>query len=1203
MRVVRLGVAAMAFVGGVVPAFADVLPRASTADGAVIERKSGEEVQFVESRDWQGVEVNQDLLAGDTLRTNALGSLAIRFADKTLVRMARETVLRVRKIDGTSDSLLNLEGGTIWGRAERGGSGIVIDTPAAAAAIRGTDWSLNTTGNRTTLTVLEGTVELRNAHGSIVVNQGEGAVATLGEAPRKYVLVNLEEREQILLYGEIRDMFITLPVSDESTVDARGERRRLLERPEASRSREDWLKLAELALAADGRRVAQDALSRLPRPLPGALEARAVLVEALIAGNALRYDEAIRLFREARPKLSGERRVMADYGEWIASSLAYPDKKTVPAYLARTPATPGEAAVQASVVAHLRGQTEAIALLQEAERRFPDDAGLPAMRASLALQLDRREEARTALDRARSIDPDDVAYLTTNARYRSVMSSDLDGALADLKRAVEIAPGDDAAWDEIGLVQSDRNAPIEADAAHRRAASLNPENVAVRANYARFLMDNDQMAAAKRELDAAEALDPTSYAVLAAKGRYLLRLGKTAEGEKVLQDAAAVNPTYGDALIGLAIANYQSGSSVGAAQALDNADRFDRDNPSISLMRAGIAMDEYHADDAIQQAREALRRRQARGGYYTGYDANQQVLSYLGLTLENVGLREWGRFYADKAFDPFVASSYVDESSEGRIIPFVGRPLSALDGFAPGSNFDASQLQARMLSPFSIASEAGRNALENRNFIETTIGSSLLDQNGELGWSSDINVEGMSYAAVPFSYHIQADISRSHTERENSESNLEGGLFEIGLRPTLADNVYIFGNTFRQETGYPGQLWTPAPFTETETYVREIGGAWSHIISDRNIVQAFAVASDTDLDQQYREFGDELDPTVYRSNEASEQRSFVYGLSHLVGLGPVTLRYGAEAAETSFTVSKTATDLSTGETFYLGSLSGDNSATRIYADGLLDISTDLKLQAGLYSLRFDGEAPEWGPVDTRVGVSWAPDENHWLRAYYRQDTQFPGSFTLSPVSTVGLAPMQLPSYGGTQTETTAVRWDAEWNERLFTAVEYQHMRFHGLALTPEDMLADFLTWSGTIDRLNFSVNYLLGDGLGAFGSFTWNESKDTTDFWDPSLRVPLIPDYVAQFGLTYVHPSRISATIAHSIVGSRIGAQFYENGAPVGIELKPYSTTDAAIGWKSESGHLEAALRVLNIFNNDIDMADGLPAPGRTVLASITARF
>ena len=119
MRVLKLGVSALAIVAGFFPASAEALPRGPAVDGAVVDRKSGEEVRFVAVENWRGVEVNQDLIAGDTLRTNAIGSLAIRFADNTLVRMARETVLRVRKIDGASDSLLNLEGGTIWGQIGR----------------------------------------------------------------------------------------------------------------------------------------------------------------------------------------------------------------------------------------------------------------------------------------------------------------------------------------------------------------------------------------------------------------------------------------------------------------------------------------------------------------------------------------------------------------------------------------------------------------------------------------------------------------------------------------------------------------------------------------------------------------------------------------------------------------------------------------------------------------------------------------------------------------------------------------------------------------------------------------------------------------------------------------------------------------------------------------------------------------------------
>ncbi|WP_439614874.1 TonB-dependent receptor domain-containing protein [Shinella sp.] len=1201
MRALQLGVSALAIVGSFLPASAEVFPRGSVADGAVVDRKSGEEVRFVDIEAWRGVEVNQDLIAGDTLRTNAVGSLAIRFSDNTLVRMARETILRVRKIGSTSDSELNLEGGTIWGRAERGGTGLTVDTPAAAAAIRGTDWTLRAEGDRTVLTVLEGTVELSNAQGTVTVGQGEGAVATIGQAPRKYILVNLEEREQVLLYGEIRGVFNGLPISGEGTRDARGERLGILARPEAGRSREDWLKLAETALAYDGRAAAAAALAHLPRPLPAALEARATLVEAMIAGQATQYDEAIRLFRKALPQLSGERRTMARYGEWIAISLKDPDARVKTPSLNRTPATIGEAIAQATVVAHMQGQVEAIEILKKAERRFPEEASLPAMRASLAYELDRRDEVREALARARSLDPSDPSHLLVSARFRATVSSDLDGALADLTQAVEAAPGDDAVWNEIGIIQSDRNAIVEADAAHRRAIGLNPENAVLHANHARFLMDHDQMAAAKRAIDAGEALDPTSYAVLAAKGRYLLRMGKTAEGEKTLQEAAAVNPTAGDALIGLAIANFQSGATEEAAQALDNADRFDRDNPSVSLMRAGIAVEEFRADDAIRNAREALRRRQARGGYYTGYDANRQVSSVLGSTLDNIGLNEWSQYYKDRAFDPFIATSYDDEQRAGQLSPFISVPPLGLSRYPAGSIYLPTSLQSLMLDPLAVAAEERVNSLERRSFIETALTAGLSSESAELGWNGDINVKGTSYGAIPLSYNLQGQIARPEGERDNDTNDFEGGVFELGLRPTLVDNIYLFGSSSRSVTGYPGPLFSPTPADQSTGRDTMLGGAWSHTISDKNVIQAFGMFEHSNT-SDYFETADEVGPYSVETPSRGDTKSF--GLSHLFGIGSLTVRYGAEAVDYKSRNAQIFTDLTTGEIFRRDDYASDGKAARLYADATYDFSPDLQVQGGAYYSWFDSGSGVFETVDPRIGIAWAPVENHWLRAYYRRDTQYPVTQTLSPVSTVGLVPLQLPSFYQGQARTAAVRWDAEWSERFFTSLEYQNLHFDSVSIGIPGFFNWFETSQGEIDRISLSANYWVGNGLGIFGSFTWNENKDTTPGIGSDTTLPLVPDYVGQVGFTYVHPSRFTLSVAQTFVGERLGGQIRDEAGNLHLfDLDSYSTTDAAVTWKSESGHLEVALQLLNAFDTDIDMAFDTPAPGRTFLATMKARF
>ena len=119
------------------PAFAEPLTRNATPAGSVIARRSGEEDQFIDLSGWTTVVLAQDLLAGDVLRTNATGNLAVMFADRTQMRLARNTTIVVKKVGAASDSVFELQRGSLWGRAARGGQGLMVETPAAAAASGG----------------------------------------------------------------------------------------------------------------------------------------------------------------------------------------------------------------------------------------------------------------------------------------------------------------------------------------------------------------------------------------------------------------------------------------------------------------------------------------------------------------------------------------------------------------------------------------------------------------------------------------------------------------------------------------------------------------------------------------------------------------------------------------------------------------------------------------------------------------------------------------------------------------------------------------------------------------------------------------------------------------------------------------------------------------------------------------------------------
>ena len=282
------------------------IPRSNPAAGSVVAVKGGEELRFVREEAWRAVEIRQDVVGGDVLRTNALGNLAILFADRTQIRVGRNSTLTVNQVangeTGTTD--LSLQAGTIWARAARGGSGVDVKTPAAVAAIRGTDWSLTVDNSgKTGLVVLEGVVELKNAQGSVTVRQGEGAVASIGQAPTKFVLVNSNDREQMLFYLTLRDAFNWLPASPATGRSMRDQRARVESIPTNARNAEDWLTLAETALALDGRAVAVAALAQArSMPLNPSQRARADLVAGLIAGAERRWADAATLFAKAEQR-------------------------------------------------------------------------------------------------------------------------------------------------------------------------------------------------------------------------------------------------------------------------------------------------------------------------------------------------------------------------------------------------------------------------------------------------------------------------------------------------------------------------------------------------------------------------------------------------------------------------------------------------------------------------------------------------------------------------------------------------------------------------------------------------------------------------------------------------------------------------------------------------------------------------------------
>ncbi|MEO0057068.1 MAG: hypothetical protein RIT17_505 [Pseudomonadota bacterium] len=196
---------AMSIIGLPAPAFGQPVARSGDIAGQIVARKTGEQARLLPATEYRDAVVRQQLKAGDVLRTNASGTLGIVFADRTQVRLSRNSTLVVLAVQDGRPSAVQLQNGKLWGRSPRGRSNLSIETPSAAAAIRGTEFALEVSDDQTLLSVFEGSVELSNTAGALTISAGEAARVQRGQAPVRVALIDPVGREQQLYFVTLEE--------------------------------------------------------------------------------------------------------------------------------------------------------------------------------------------------------------------------------------------------------------------------------------------------------------------------------------------------------------------------------------------------------------------------------------------------------------------------------------------------------------------------------------------------------------------------------------------------------------------------------------------------------------------------------------------------------------------------------------------------------------------------------------------------------------------------------------------------------------------------------------------------------------------------------------------------------------------------------------------------------------------------------------
>ena len=942
-----------------------------------------------------------------------------------------------------------------------------------------------------------------------------------------------------------------------------------------------------------------------------------------------RYDEAARLFARAAPRLDRERRAVAAYAGYFARALANPDRAEAPPKVRAS--GPYAALAEALAAGFLKDIPAAIAVLKEAEARYPDDPTLPATRAQLALLMDDREQVKEAIDRSLALDPDGPTALEARANYRSGIESDLDGALGDLERATMIAPGSTTIWNALGLVHSARGADREAEAALKRSIELDPQDPASRANLALFYLEQDRLKEAKAEIDKAIALDPAFDIALVARGRYHLQTGELDKAMRDLLAATTANPAHAQALLLLAGAYYESGDREPAAQAMENADRLDPNDPVTSNFRTVVAIDDYDSEAALTYAREALNRSRARGGVYRPLSANRDAGSVLNDAFRLQGLDAWGRYYGAAVFDPFNATGYVDQALAGSPSPFVNAlDLGGLPTEPVGNNASFSSFfQGLMLDPAMLSGRSRSANLIRRPFLEGSVGGGFVRTGSDWGWMTEAELQTYQAGAIPWSFFGQLKWRRSGDFRTSTAPGLTvpNVQFDLGFdniagtgyltaRPTPYDRIVAYVDVRDNESSLTDAVvvpFPPVPLFDAISYDRtvddktgEAGIAWSHTFGYRNVgnVAVFGSGFRRNSHEEailFVDFGGGPAPFGTRVLDTTmRQSAYLAAANHSVGIEDLTLRYGVEGGrieQTRREVDTIATIFDPIPTTTIDTTDIVVAMGRAYVDALYEVTPELKLEAALFATHLSGDGGSLTRLDPRFAAAWTPTEGHWLRAGFLRETSAANSTTLAPIGVLGLQSNQVPLGIGGYSDTFALRWDAEWSDRLFTTLDYQHQDLTGLSIPVPASLDTIDIAAGRIDRVSATANAWLGGGFGAFGTFVWTDSRDR-DAASPGFggALPFIPELAGRIGLTWVNPANVKVTAAATYVGPR-------NGNVFGDRLDGYWTADAMLTWEPFDKRFELELAAYNIFDQRFSVAHETAGWGRTLAGSLKVRF
>jgi Flp pilus assembly protein TadD len=459
-------------------------PVATSNQSVLIAKKNQvESAGAVPATAWKMAEVGLELAIHDRLRTGDLSQASVRLTNLSVLQIDELTTIEILppKGPGADKPSLDVKAGQIYFFSRDKPREIELQTPVATGALRGTEFHLIVgSGGRTVLTMLDGEIELRNAHGSVIISSGEQGVVEPGRAPTKTaVIISSNIIQWCLYYPGLLDadaLHVSASLSRSLAAYRAGDLLQALKlypKDHSPGSADERVYRASLLLA----------VGRVPE------------AEALIGKKGGQNSDALRQLIAA-VKFQEYHRVAAptSAADWLAESYYRQSRSNL------------EGALGAAQTATAQSPSFGFAWVRVAELQF----GFGQVR-----------EAADALERGRALSPRN-AQAAALAGYFSSAENHIAEAAEHFDAALEIDGFLGNAWLGRGLCKIRRGDAIEGRKDLQVAAAMEPNRALLHSYLGKAFSNAGDNGTADRELNRSRVIDPNDptswlYSALLAK--------------------------------------------------------------------------------------------------------------------------------------------------------------------------------------------------------------------------------------------------------------------------------------------------------------------------------------------------------------------------------------------------------------------------------------------------------------------------------------------------------------------------------------------------------------------------------------------------------------------------------------------------------------------------------------------------------------